>query len=110
MKRELCRATDYLECLIRIRDARELDNDPIVPRPLQARLGDSELIYAPAQDLERPCHRVRIDVLGLRVLCLENDLCPAPEVESQSDGAGDDEDHGYSYDGENDECSPKKTT
>ena len=48
MEGELRGPPDYLEGFLRIGDTGQLDNDAILPRALQTRLGDSQLVDAPA--------------------------------------------------------------
>jgi hypothetical protein len=107
---ELRGTPDHFEGFIRIRDPGEFDDDAFLSRALQGWLGDPELIDAPTQDLEGSGHRVDIDSLGLRFPSLEDDLRAALEVESESNGMGNDEGCSCAYDGEDDERSPKKMT
>jgi hypothetical protein len=110
MEGELRGPPDDLESFLGIGYSGELDDDAFLPRPLQARLGYSQLVDAPPQDLERPGDRVGVDLLGFGRLSLQDDLGPAPKVETQTDGTGDDERDGSTYDGENAKRSPNHVT
>jgi len=110
MEGELRGSPDDLDRFLRIGYAGQLDDDAILSRALQTRLGNSQLVDAPAQDLEGPDDRFGVDLPGFACLSFEDDLCAAPKVQTQADGASDDERDRSAYDGENPKRSPNQMT
>ncbi len=91
MKGQLRGSADDLERLVGVGDAGQLDDDPAVPGLLDGRFAYAELIDAPPQHLECSADRVLIHRFIFGVLCLEHDLCPAPQVEAEAYGFCEDE-------------------
>jgi hypothetical protein len=85
MECELGRAPDCGDCLVRVLDSGQFDDDPAVTGQLEGGFGDAEGVDSPPQDLEGPRRHLGVHVHFGRVLGLEHDLGAAAQVEPEVD-------------------------
>jgi hypothetical protein len=75
------RLAQHLDRLLRVVDARQLDDDLVVAAGLDQRLADAEAVDAPLEGPPRPLQRFLVDLLAGDRARLHHDLEPALEVE-----------------------------
>ena len=77
---------DYLDCLIRVLDARQLHDNPAVALALHDRLCQAKLINTLLHDAHHPLHGILIHLCLRRILRFQHHMGTALQVQALPDG------------------------